>query len=202
MSDQGITTYSVEYRDKPAKCAICSKSILAKSLAASEIFRKSKTEKKKLAKHTWYHFKCWTVPDLVTKIPLEQLRGYPSLVEKDQRLVQQLIERGAGAKWEGSSEKEEDEPVDTEKPAKKKEKKRTKDADLTSGLTGVQVAPEKKVTKLASKASKKRKAESIEKKKSEAPKEEPSLGKKDQLELESIAKEIQDALQKSKKAKK
>ena len=61
MSDQGITTYSVEYREKPgAKCATCSKSILAKSLAASEIFRKSKTEKKKLAKHTWYHFKCWT----------------------------------------------------------------------------------------------------------------------------------------------
>ncbi|KAJ8662462.1 hypothetical protein O0I10_002157 [Lichtheimia ornata] len=205
MSDQGITTYSVEYREKPgAKCASCSKSILAKSLAASEIFRKSKTEKKKFAKHTWYHFKCWTVPDMVTKLPIEQLRGYPSLVEKDQRLVQQLIERGAGAKWEDSKEKEEDEeePVDTEKPAKKKEKKRSKAADLTFGLTGVQVAPVKNVTKLASNAGKKRKAESIEKKKNEAPKEEPSLGKKDQLELESIAKEIQDALKKSKKAKK
>lgn len=104
MSEQGITTYSVEYREKPgAKCAACSKSILAKSLAASEIYRKSKTEKKKFAKHTWYHFKCWTgksqaivqwgckvynnmkdhiVPDMVTKLPIEQLRGYPSLVEK------------------------------------------------------------------------------------------------------------------------
>lgn len=115
-----------------------------------------------------------------------------------------MIERGAGAKWEDSKEKEEDEeePVDTEKPAKKKEKKRSKAADLTFGLTGVQVAPVKNVTKLASNAGKKRKAESIEKKKNEAPKEEPSLGKKDQLELESIAKEIQDALKKSKKAKK
>lgn len=92
--------------------------------------------------------------------------------------------------------------MDTEKPAKKKEKKSIKSADLTSGLTGVQVAPEKNVTKLASNAGKKRKAESIDKKKDEAPKEEPSLGKKDMLELENIAKEIQDALQKSKKAKK
>lgn len=92
--------------------------------------------------------------------------------------------------------------MDTEKPAKKKEKKSIKSADLTSGLTGVQVAPEKNVTKLASNAGKKRKAESIDNKKNEEPKEEPSLGKKDMLELESIAKEIQDALQKSKKAKK
>lgn len=114
-----------------------------------------------------------------------------------------MIERGAGAKWEDSTKKEDEKPVDdTEKPAKKKEKKRGKTADLTSGLTGVQVAPVKNVTKLASNAGKKRKAESIEKKKTEAPKEESSLGKKDQLELESIAKEIQDALKKSKKAKK
>lgn len=113
-----------------------------------------------------------------------------------------MIERGAGAKWVDSTKKDDEEPVDTEKPAKTKEKKRSKTADLTSGLTGVQVAPVKNVTKLASNAGKKRKAESIEKKKAEAPKEESSLGKKDQLELESIAKEIQDALKKSKKAKK
>jgi hypothetical protein len=60
MSDQGITTYCVEYAaSQMSKCEDCKKMIPHKSLRVAEIYRKSKKVKKNQAKHTWYHFKCF-----------------------------------------------------------------------------------------------------------------------------------------------
>ena len=57
---EGITTYCIEYANVgKADCSSCNKVIPRHSLRAGEIFRKSKSEKKKSAKHSWYHITCW-----------------------------------------------------------------------------------------------------------------------------------------------
>lgn len=59
-SSEGIYTYCIEYaKTQQSKCDSCKKIIPNKSLRAAEIYRKSSKEKKNLARHTWYHFKCW-----------------------------------------------------------------------------------------------------------------------------------------------
>lgn len=59
-TDGSITTYCIEHaKTQQSKCAACEKTIPHKSLRVAEIFRKSKKVKKDLAKHTWYHFKCF-----------------------------------------------------------------------------------------------------------------------------------------------
>ena len=45
------------------------------------------------------------VPELVTKLPIEQFRGYPSLKEKDKKRIQQVIEKGVGATWNDVKER-------------------------------------------------------------------------------------------------
>ncbi|KAI8141241.1 hypothetical protein BJV82DRAFT_645424 [Fennellomyces sp. T-0311] len=181
MGDEGITTYCIEYAVlNKANCVACNKVIPRHALRAGEIFRKSKSEKKKSAKHSWYHFRCWKVPELVAKLPIEQFRGYPSLKEKDQNRVKRVIEKGVGATWSDVSEKplpRKDEQDEAEKTTttmtttEDKPKKRKRETDMTARLTGVQ--KQKKV-------------------KTKVVEEEPkiTLEKEDQLELESIAKEI------------
>lgn len=59
-TDGSITTYCIEHaKTQQSKCAACEKTIPHKSLRVAEIYRKSKKVKKDLAKHTWYHFKCF-----------------------------------------------------------------------------------------------------------------------------------------------
>jgi hypothetical protein len=58
--DGSITTYCIEHaKTQKSKCIACDKVIPHKSLRVGEIYRKNKKVKKNLAKHTWYHFKCW-----------------------------------------------------------------------------------------------------------------------------------------------
>ncbi|KAI9316605.1 hypothetical protein BX666DRAFT_1877907 [Dichotomocladium elegans] len=206
---EGITTYSVTYCDKPRQsCAKCEKVIPLRSLSAAEIYRKSKSEKKKLAKHTWYHFKCWTDRPFT----------------KDQKRVKKVVDQGVGASLatvsnaelteqpaktakeqskkieKDDNDEEEAKPKNKSATADKKEskansgkKKKNVKVDLTAGLTGVQSRPNEKVTKLG-----KRKAEAHTPKK-DIP--EVKLSKADQLELESITQEIQNVLKKAKSKK-
>lgn len=104
-AEKPIITYCVEYaQSQTSKCATCNRTIPNKSLRCGEIFRRSKKEKKQLSKTTWYHFKCFPgkpltpwqsfsykkqltdhplpVPELLTKLPIEQFRGYPAVEEK------------------------------------------------------------------------------------------------------------------------
>ncbi|RUP44585.1 hypothetical protein BC936DRAFT_149260 [Jimgerdemannia flammicorona] len=128
-----ITTYCVELaQTQRSFCDTCKKVIPNQSLRCGKIVRKDKKEKKILAKHTWYHFKCfqgeqqdlgpslakttstkigqmannfhylsylYEVPEILTKISIEQFRGYPDLLEKDKQRVQKLIALGLGATW-------------------------------------------------------------------------------------------------------
>ncbi|KAI9265231.1 hypothetical protein BDA99DRAFT_437357 [Phascolomyces articulosus] len=208
--ETGITTYCIEYaKFGKADCSTCGKVIPHHSLRAGEIFRKSKSEKKKSAKHSWYHFNCWKVPELVTKLPIEQFRGYPSLKEKDQKRVQRVIEKGVGATWTDVSEKplpskqdqEQDEALEQQvkgeekkendnkksNPKNKKQetnKKRKRQDDMTAQLTGV--TQPKKTKKNNKKEKEQQQPEPIK------------LAKEDQLELESLAKQIQAVTKKMK----
>ncbi|KAI9491468.1 hypothetical protein BDB00DRAFT_832326 [Zychaea mexicana] len=222
MSEEGgITTFCIEYAkvDK-ADCTQCGKVIPRHSLRTGEIFRKSKSEKKKSAKHSWYHFRCWKVPELIVKLPIEQFRGYPALKEKDQKKVQRVIEKGVGAVWSDVSEKplppkdqteidDDDaalEPVpkkqkeEAEKNKKTTPKKRKQDHDdLTAQLTGVQQPPpSSKKSKKGGKHAASSSSSSSSKNDTKQLEEVITLAKDDQLELESIAKEIQKLTKKKK----
>ncbi|GAN10310.1 hypothetical protein MAM1_0342d09848 [Mucor ambiguus] len=151
-TDGSITTYCIEHaKTQQSKCAACEKTIPHKSLRVAEIYRKSKKVKKDLAKHTWYHFKCFKVPELLVRVPIEQFRGYPALNEKDKSRVQRVIQSGVGSSWADLMEKakpvktEEELEADKEEQAKKdKKKKEDEDSmnmDMTANLTGTQQKP-------------------------------------------------------------
>ncbi|KAI9016558.1 hypothetical protein CLU79DRAFT_837611 [Phycomyces nitens] len=217
-----IITYCVEYAETQLSvCKACNRVIPAKSLRVGELFRKNKKEKKKQAKYSWWHFKCWTVPKMLTVLPIEQFRGFPALAKKDQERVERVIKHGEGASWKSVNVKVvkegEEEEVEEEKPKKKQKisKEADEDVDLTDILTGVQAKKPETKTKKAKDAvngektkGEKKKTEKATKKqaKVEAPKveEEPKpvlLPKEDQLELESIANEIQASFKADQKAK-
>ncbi|GAB5585138.1 hypothetical protein Unana1_00038 [Umbelopsis nana] len=190
-----IITYCVEYAESQnSKCATCQRIIPNKSLRCGEIYRKSKKEKKQLSKTTWYHFKCFPVPVLLTKLPIEQFRGYPSIQPKDQERVQKLLQLGVGVTWNekfGSTEtkKDEAEEEDESKTKKKKTKRDDKPVDMTAGLTG------------QNPKSLKRKSDQAPAPKAKQAKTTPSpkLPKSDMSEVASISKAIQDSLASSKK---
>ncbi|RUS19797.1 hypothetical protein BC937DRAFT_86900 [Endogone sp. FLAS-F59071] len=92
-----ITTYCVELaQSQTSRCGTCKKIIPNRSLRCGKVERKDKKEKKDQAKYTWYHFRCFQVPELLTRIPIEQFRGYPKLSEKDKQRVQKLLSLGLG----------------------------------------------------------------------------------------------------------
>ncbi|KAI9244540.1 hypothetical protein BY458DRAFT_560979 [Sporodiniella umbellata] len=215
QSSEGIYTYCIEYaQTQQSKCHNCKAIIPNKSLRAAEIYRKSAKEKKKQAKHTWYHFKCWALPEKLLRIPLDMIKGYSALQEKDKNRVQKLVKNGAGTTWKDVMKKEKadrgEEEEEEEKPKKSKEIE--DDVDMTENLTGVQQKKEKKDKSLPKKSDEKPK-EKIAKKKDDKSKvtknkkaavkeahkvKEVVLPHQDQNELESIAQEFQ-ALKKSKK---
>ncbi|KAF7727814.1 hypothetical protein EC973_007045 [Apophysomyces ossiformis] len=183
MSDpvEGITTYCIEYARQFSKCEECGKPIPHKSLRAGSIFRK--------------------MPQLLTQIPIEQFRGYPSLSEKDQSKVQMVVKQGLNASWltvrppvTVEDDQEQEEQSET------KQEQKIEDIDMTSGLTGLP-SNNNKAKKTTEKKTKKKLKATKDKKKvtkkvpaTTTMKALPSL--RDQQELESITKEIQASLQK------
>ncbi|KAF1803718.1 hypothetical protein V8B55DRAFT_1507952 [Mucor lusitanicus] len=181
-TDGSITTYCIEHaKTQQSKCAACEKTIPHKSLRVAEIFRKSKKVKKDLAKHTWYHFKCFKVPELLVRVPIEQFRGYPALNDKDKARVQRVIQSGVGSSWADLMEKskpvktEEELEADKEEQAKKDKKKKededSMDMDMTANLTGTQQKPKSKANKKpvpASPSSDSKKASTTEQKNKKA----------------------------------
>lgn len=163
---------------------------------------------KKYIKENMTHW-IYTVPTLLTQIPIEQFRGYPSLKEKDKARVQKLIKHGKGATWTAIVEKEKAEEGEEEAVTKKKETI-DENIDITEKLTGIQEKTEKNKTeknktekkKVEKKSDKKLKAKTEEKNKVNKKKKPATtevvhkpkkvvLPTEDQIELESIAKEFQ-----------
>ena len=65
---------------------------------------------------------------MLTRVPIEQFRGYPALNEKDKARVQRVIQSGVGSSWAELMEKakpvktEEELEADKEEQAKKDKK--------------------------------------------------------------------------------
>ncbi|KAL1920537.1 uncharacterized protein VTP21DRAFT_914 [Calcarisporiella thermophila] len=119
-----VTRYCVEYAEsQDSKCGTCGKQIPNKSLRCGKIELTSPKQKKKHGKHTWYHFKCFQVPELLTKLPIHLVRGYPQLREEDQDRVKKLLEQGPDATWaqvEAKSGKRKRQATDTTEASPKK----------------------------------------------------------------------------------
>ncbi|KAJ2960219.1 hypothetical protein NQZ79_g4405 [Umbelopsis isabellina] len=192
-----IITYCIEYAESQnSKCAGCTRTIPNKSLRCGEISRKSKKEKKQLSKTTWYHFKCFPVPALLTKLPIEQFRGYPTIQPKDQERVQKLLKQGVGATWVekfgSTNAKKEGDDAEGESEVKPKKKKRDDDKarDMTAELTGQNPKAMKRKNEQTARPDKSKQAK---------PAEVPKLPKSDMSEVAEISKAIQSSLASSKK---
>ncbi|KAI8639376.1 hypothetical protein BD408DRAFT_421507 [Parasitella parasitica] len=211
-TDKAIITYCVEHaKTQQSKCAACDKTIPHKSLRVAEIIRKSKKAKKIAAKHTWYHFKCFKVPELLTRVPIEQFRGYPALNEKEKARVQKVIQSGIGSSWADLMEKakpiktEEELQADKEEQLKKDKKKKddedSMNMDMTEILTGTQQKSNKSNTKKAQEKGQNNKLKPKTDAKSKVTKKKATaaaaiqtkqvvLPKEDLLELQNFAKEF------------
>ncbi|KAF9573869.1 hypothetical protein EC968_007826 [Mortierella alpina] len=154
-----VITYCVEYaQSQKSTCLKCNKVIPNKSLRVGRMERQSEKEKKKFAKFRWYHFKCFEVPEIMTKIPVHLIRGQVDLLDKDKLRLERVIKLGVGASWgqivdqHKKKVKEEEEAAEAEAlengtplPSKKKsdammmESDEDEDAapkDFTAQLTG------------------------------------------------------------------
>ncbi|GAA5811207.1 hypothetical protein MFLAVUS_004638 [Mucor flavus] len=202
MADQGntkldgsITSYCIEHAaTQKSKCAACERVIPHKSLRVAEVYRRTKKVKKDKARHTWFHFKCWKVPDYLTRVPIEQFRGYLALNDKDKSRVQRVIKSGAGSSWGQLMEKqkpvkteeelEADKEVQAKKDQKKKEDDESMDMDMTEVLTGTQTKSSKKKAKKEIEDKKAEKAGKAEKVTTEALK--PKTDKKAKVTKKAV----------------
>ncbi|KAF9436142.1 hypothetical protein BGZ76_004737 [Entomortierella beljakovae] len=95
-----VITYCVEYAEsQKSTCLKCNKIIPNRSLRFGKMQRTSEKEKKKFAKHTWYHFKCFEMPEVLTKIPIHLIRGQVNLLDKDKVRLEKVIKLGPGGSW-------------------------------------------------------------------------------------------------------
>ncbi|KAF9089591.1 hypothetical protein BGX29_000460 [Mortierella sp. GBA35] len=95
-----VITYCVEYAESQKSiCLKCNKVIPNKSLRVGRMERTSEKEKKKFAKFRWYHFKCFEVPEIMTKIPVHLIRGQVNLLDKDKLRLEKVIKLGVGSSW-------------------------------------------------------------------------------------------------------
>ncbi|KAI7832719.1 hypothetical protein BC939DRAFT_472306 [Gamsiella multidivaricata] len=95
-----VITYCVEYaQSQKSVCLKCNKVIPNKSLRVGRMERQSEKEKKKFAKFRWYHFKCFEIPEIMTKIPVHLIRGQVDLLDKDKVRLERVIKLGVGASW-------------------------------------------------------------------------------------------------------
>jgi hypothetical protein len=156
------------------------------------------------------------VSEYLTRVPIDQFRGYPTLNEKDKARVQRVIKSGVGSSWGALMEKAKpvktEEELEADKEEKKKQDKKKKEdedsmnMDMTENLTGTQQKPtaSKKKSQPApattetkqKKQDKKKPLKAKTDKKSKVVKEVPSkakeiqLPKEDLMELENFAKEF------------
>ncbi|KAF8976876.1 hypothetical protein BGZ46_007881 [Entomortierella lignicola] len=95
-----VITYCVEYAEsQKSVCLKCNKIIPNKSLRVGRMERQSEKEKKKFAKFRWYHFKCFEIPEILTKIPIHLIRGQVNLLDKDKLRLERVIKLGVGGSW-------------------------------------------------------------------------------------------------------
>ncbi|KAF9388025.1 hypothetical protein CPC16_006728 [Podila verticillata] len=95
-----VISYCIEYaQSQKSVCLKCNKVIPNKSLRVARMERTSEKEKKKFAKFRWYHFKCFEVPEILTKIPIHLIRGQVNLLDKDKLRLEKVIKLGAGGSW-------------------------------------------------------------------------------------------------------
>ncbi|KAI8348149.1 hypothetical protein B0O80DRAFT_376148, partial [Mortierella sp. GBAus27b] len=95
-----VITYCVEYAESQRSvCLSCNKIIPNKSLRMGRMERQSEKQKKKFAKFTWYHFKCFEVPEVLTRIPVHMIRGQVNLLDKDKLRLERVLKMGVGGSW-------------------------------------------------------------------------------------------------------
>ncbi|KAG0340530.1 hypothetical protein BG004_006366 [Podila humilis] len=95
-----VISYCIEYaQSQKSVCLKCNKVIPNKSLRVARMERTSEKEKKKFAKFRWYHFKCFEVPEILTKIPVHLIRGQKDLLDKDKLRLERVIKLGTGGSW-------------------------------------------------------------------------------------------------------
>ncbi|KAG0040338.1 hypothetical protein BGZ82_003643 [Podila clonocystis] len=95
-----VISYCIEYAEsQKSVCLKCNKVIPNKSLRVARMERTSEKEKKKFAKFRWYHFKCFEVPEILTKIPIHLIRGQVNLLDKDKLRLERVIKLGTGGSW-------------------------------------------------------------------------------------------------------
>ncbi|KAF9554677.1 hypothetical protein BGW38_009298 [Lunasporangiospora selenospora] len=158
-----VITYCIEYaQSQKSTCQKCEKIIPNKSLRMGRMERQNEKEKKKFAKHTWYHFKCFEMPDVLTKIPAHLIRGQVDLLDKDKVRLEKVIKLGEGGSWsqivelhkkKERAEAEEAEANGTPLPAKHEDLDSDDDEsgpsrDFTAQLTGEVDKQERKNRKI------------------------------------------------------
>ncbi|KAG0165165.1 hypothetical protein DFQ30_008879 [Apophysomyces sp. BC1015] len=168
---EGITTYCIEYAKQFSNCEECDKPIPHKSLRAGSIFRKSKKEKKNLAKHTWWHFKCWKVKPVTTAEKEEGEEEGEKPAAKKQKPEEDVDMTGGLTGVQTVQTKTKKVTSKTVKKAVEKKIKETKESKKDKKKVTKKAIPAKAIITTL-----------------------PSL--QDQQELESITKEIQASLQK------
>ncbi|KAG0333694.1 hypothetical protein BG000_008950 [Podila horticola] len=95
-----VISYCIEYaQSQKSVCLKCNKVIPNKSLRVARMERTSEKEKKKFAKFRWYHFKCFEIPEILTKIPIHLIRGQVDLLDKDKLRLERVIKLGTGGSW-------------------------------------------------------------------------------------------------------
>ncbi|KAI9599321.1 hypothetical protein BDF19DRAFT_400966 [Syncephalis fuscata] len=93
-----ITSYAIVTADTARnRCAGCSKGIPVGALCFSKLERAGRHVKKKDATSTFWHQNCFIMPATLVKFPVECLRGWTQLAEKQQRRVRALFAAGEGA---------------------------------------------------------------------------------------------------------
>jgi hypothetical protein len=113
------------------------------------------------------------VPEYLTRVPIEQFRGFKTLNEKDKARVEKVIKSGAGSSWAALMEKakpvktEEELEADKEEQEKKDKKKREDEESMNMDMTEVLTGTQQKSTKKAAKKETPAEKKSVEKKETE-----------------------------------
>ncbi|KAI8056013.1 hypothetical protein BDF22DRAFT_319072 [Syncephalis plumigaleata] len=93
-----IISYAIATADTARnRCVECNKGIPIGALCFSKLERAGRHVKKRDATSTNWHQNCFTMPAALVKFPVECLRGWAQLAEKQQRRVRALFAAGEGA---------------------------------------------------------------------------------------------------------
>ncbi|RKP09053.1 hypothetical protein THASP1DRAFT_29160 [Thamnocephalis sphaerospora] len=93
-----LVTYAIDTSDTAReRCAMCRKNIPKGALRFGRLTRADRRTKKRDAQTEWWHQACFAVPVALVHLPPEQIRGWSSLTDKEQRRVRELLAAGEGA---------------------------------------------------------------------------------------------------------